>query len=66
LIPLRAEFATVIGQKSLFFLFSFFTCKSDQELKTTVIEMFTVGVNYSNLFILKEIKMKYTVNFNDL
>ncbi len=23
--------------------------------------MFTVEVNYSNLFILKEIKMKYTV-----
>jgi hypothetical protein len=61
LIPLRAEFATVIGQKSLLFLLSFFTCKSDQELKTTVIEMFTVGVNYSNLVILKEIKMKYTV-----
>ena len=63
LIPLRAEFATVIGQKSLLFLLSFFTCKSDQELKTTVIEMFTVGVNYSNLFFFKEIKMKYTVNY---
>ena len=62
-IPLRAEFAKVIGQKSLLFLLSFFTCKSDQELKTTVIEMFTVGVNYSNLYILKEIKMKYTVKF---
>ena len=60
-IPLRAEFAKVIGQKSLFSDLDFFNCKSEQELKTTVILMFTVGVNYI-ILIFKEIKMKYTVN----
>ncbi len=61
-IPLRAEFAKVIGQKSLFSDLDFLTAKASKSLKQQSFFMFTVGVN-CNILIFKEIKMKYTVIF---